>query len=478
MTYEFRTQPWEHQRRALRQAWRQPGFGFFMEPGTGKSKVACDEMSIMYEEGMIDTAVVIPPKSVMRNWVERELPAHVPERILQDALVVEWGAAGGRAQDRQLERMTRNHPGLRILVMNVEALGASARAGGYLAEVLGSGRAAVYVDEATKIKNHSAARTKSLAKLRRRMTHARVMTGTPITAGPMDLYSQMSFAVPGLLGTSFMAYRARYAVLRDIYVGARRVPTIVGYRNLDELRERVAPHIFRVTKEECLDLPPRIYKTRDVELTDEQWRAYREVRDDAATMVGSGAVTTQMVITQLQRLQQIALGYVVTDDGDVVDLPTRRPAALDDELDDAAGRAIVWVPYRHVLGRVVEGLRRSWGEASVAEFHGGNAATRDREVERWRGDPDCRWLVATQGAGAYGNTWNEATHTVFYANDFDLEHRLQAEDRNYRGGQNSSVVSTDLVARGTMDERHIAALREKMDIAQAVTGDAARGWLI
>lgn len=477
--YEFRTQPWEHQKACLRASWKREGFARLMEMGTGKSKVAVDEASLYYEEKLIDAWVVIPPKGVYENWTRKEIPEHMPQRVLDKALIVRWGAAGGRVQAALLSEALRPRDGLVVLVMNVEALSSPGAARDYLEAFLKAHRCLVDIDESTKIKNPSAKRTKALVRLGALAEYRRINTGSPVTRSPLDLYAQFEFLGPGLLGSrSFYAFRSRYAVLQDRFFGGRRVAEVVGYQNLDLLTEKMRAHSFRVTKEECLDLPPKIYETRDVELTPEQKRLYEEIRDYALTTLENGEmVSAQAVIVQIIRLHQIVCGFVGNDDGDVRDIPSRRIEVLEDVLEETDGKVVVWCRYRRAIDQIVGTLSRSFGPENVAQFHGGNVSERNEEAQRFLTDPACRYMVATQAAGGYGNTWTAANTEIYFANDYDLELRLQSEDRLHRAGQHKPVTIIDLVARGTVDEKILAALRNKLNLAAQVVGDGYREWL-
>ena len=484
MTYEFKTQPWEHQREAIRRAWKREGFAYLMEMGTGKSKVAIDEACVYFESAMITGMVVMAPKGVYMNWVREggELDTHMPDRVRSRAVIATWMPGGGNKQNQKmLELALRGGPGIRILVMNTEAVSTAGPARVYLEKFLQAHTCIWDLDEATFIKNPTAARTKYIVKTAPLAAYRRVMTGSPVTKSPLDLYSMFEFLHSGMLGhRSFYSFRARYAVLRDQNFGGRRVQVVVGYRNLSELTVRLQDHSFRVTKEECLDLPPKVYTRRDVELTPEQEQLYVQIREEAFSMLGDdGAfISTSAVITQLLRLQQVLCGHVPDDDGEMHQIPSRRVESLMEVLDEAQGKVIIWARFREDIRRIVEAISKEYGEGSVAQYHGGNVNTRQEDAARFISDPACRFMVSNQQAGGYGNTWIVATTVVYYSNDFDLEKRLQSEDRAHRGGQTEKVTYVDLIARGTIDEHIVKALRSKINIAQTITGDAAREWLV
>lgn len=473
-------QPWEHQTRALARARDREFFAYLMEMGTGKTKVAIDEICELYIRGLVDAALIFAPKGVYMNWVRKELPEHVHPEILEQALVVHWMPGGGNKEHQgRLVSLLEPQPGLRILVMNIEAVSVGSRGVDFARDFLTSSwpRNYMVVDESTFIKTPSAQRTKNVVSLGDSARYRRIMTGAPVPRGPLDIFSQADFLKPGLLGVSWYAFRARYAVMKNQRFGSRKVKVVVGYRNIEELNERIQPWSFRVTKDECLDLPAKIYQLREVEMTPEQESWYAQLRDFAfAELDQETTVSSSAVIVQMLRLQQMLCGHVTDDNGELREVPTRRVDALVEVCQEAPGKVIIWSRFRHDVEVIVARLRKEFPDTTVAQFHGGNVTTRHIDAERFVNDPDCRWMVATY-AGGHGNTWIVADTVVYYSNDFDLEKRMQSEDRAHRAGQTRHVTYVDLCVRNTVDERIIDALRRKINIAAAVVGDGYREWL-
>ena len=348
------------------------------------------------------------------------------------------------------------------------------------------------VDESTSIKGDSL-RTEQVTRLGGEADVRRIMTGLVSPNSPMDLYRQFYFLDWRILGhASFYSFQARYAVLRKIHVSipgrtnpdgsqkTRAVNVEVAYRNTEELQEKIAPYSYRVLKDDVLDLPPKIYAPiRDVRLTDEQRRLYKELRETATTQLASGDfVTATMVLTRNLRLQQLLCGFIVDDDGTERAVPSHRGAELLEVLSEHSGKAIIWVPFHPPLRRIVEMLKKEYGPKSVAEFHGKNKDTRGEDERRWLGDPECRWMVSTQQAGGKGNTWLPGTLEVYFANTDNLEDRLNSEDRPHRDGQTRPVTIVDLAALGTNEIKIIESLREKINIASVISGDNYKQWII
>lgn len=490
--YEFKTQPFEHQKTALRRSWRRQGYAYLMEMGTGKSKVVVDEVGMYFELQMCDCVVILAPKGVYRNWYTKEFPNHLPERIPRQMCL--WRPGGGnKTQQRELKAHLIPNGKLRILIMNIEALSSGELALAYLRRFINSGVCYGAVDESTFIMGPDSIRTRRVLSVAPMLFWRRILTGSPIGTSPLDLFSQFEFIGNGLLGAkNWFAYRATYALLKDSRFTKKRkdadgnlidtgktVKIIVNYRNLDKLNEKLEANSYRVLKEECLDLPPKTYTTRDVDLTEEQARVYAElVANSIAELENAETVTTTLVLTKLLRLQQVSCGHVTTDDGDLRELPSNRPEALAELLREAQGKAIIWSTFQPDIRRIVRTLRKEFGEGSVAEFHGENSNTRHQDEARWLNEPDCRWMVSSQQSGGFGNTWLPGRLVVYYSNHRSLLIRQQSEDRPHRSGQTHPVTYVDLLARGTKDRKIIETLRKNMDLAAQVTGDKWREWVV
>jgi SNF2 family DNA or RNA helicase len=385
-------------------------------------------------------------------------------------------------QKRLIQVARGSNDALRILIMNVEAL--STKKGTSVANdfLKLNPDSFVAVDESTTIKNRQAQRTKNIIKLGKQAKYKRILTGSPITKNPMDLFSQCAFLNSSILGfDSYYAFQGRYAVVTQRKFGARSFQQITGYRNLEELNCKIEKHSHRVLKEDCLDLPDKIYMQRQVTLTSEQENAYKQMKEYALAMLDRGELaTTQSVLTQILRLQEICCGHLRTDDGEIQPLASNRMNEMLDVIGEMIGKVIIWASYVYDIEQIQETLAGKFGAESVVTFYGATPQDeRDNIVATFQ-DPDSpvRFFVANPRTGGFGLTLTAATTVLYYNNSYDLEIRLQSEDRAHRITQNHHVLYVDLVSPNTVDEKIIKALKSKINIAQQVLGEEAKGWLI
>jgi SNF2 family DNA or RNA helicase len=363
--------------------------------------------------------------------------------------------------------------------MNVEAF--STKKGLQFAlKFLNSHKTLMAVDESTTIKTPSAKRTKSILALGKSALYRRILTGSPITKSPLDLYTQCGFLDDELLGfSSYYAFRSRYAHMVERNFGGRRVQIVKNYQRLDELSKLITPFSYRVLKEDCLDLPDKIYVRREVELTDEQIKLYSTMKQMALATLNGQLLTAPNVLTQLMRLHQITCGHFKSDDGKIQELKNNRIEELMSILDETEGKAIIWANYIYDIERIVEAIKKEYGDDSVVQYYGAiNTDERQKNIERFQ-DPRSpfRFFVGNPQTGGYGITLTAASMVIYYSNGYDLEKRLQSEDRAHRIGQKKSVTYIDLIAEGTVDEKIVKALRKKIDIASQIMGEELKDWI-
>jgi len=478
--FDYKTNPYDHQRKALEASWAEEYYALFMEMGTGKTKVAIDTMAVLYEAGKINAALVVAPKGVYDNWVQNEIPAHLPDRI--ERTLLRWTPAKTKRMEINLKDfIVGDLNGIKIFVINIEAFSTSRGTDAATAFLYQNPNNIVIVDESTTIKNRKAARTKNIVKLQEYSKYRRILTGSPITKSPMDLFSQCDFLKNKALGfNSYFAFQARYANIQQRTMGHRSFQQIVGYRRLDELSEKLDTFSDRVLKQDCLDLPEKVYVRRNIEFTPEQKKLYTQMKKLALAKLESGELaTTASVLTQIMRLQQICCGFLKPDDGEIETIPSNRLKELLELSDEVQGKAIIWATYTHDILRIEEELKLRFGPDSVATYYGGTPQDQRQEiVTRFQDKADpLRFFVGQPRTGGYGITLTAANTVIYFSNSYDLEIRLQSEDRAHRIGQTNKVTYIDMVSPDTIDEKILQALRSKIDIAGQVLGEDAKDWL-
>ena len=477
MDYKFKTKPYEHQLIALEKSWQKDEYGYFMEMGTGKSKVLIDNMAMLYDKGRINAALIIAPKGVYRNWLSQEIPNHLPSHIEHKTVL--WTALTSKTKDKEYRQLFETDYDLHILLMNVEAF-STKKGVEFAGKFLRCHKTLMVIDESTTIKNPTAKRTKAILALSKEVKYRRILTGSPVTKSPLDLYSQCAFLNEYLLGfSSYYTFRNRYAVMIDRNFGGRRVQLVGGYRRLDELAELLKKFSYRILKEDCLDLPPKVYMRREIDLTDDQKKAYMTMKSAALAQLNGKIATAPHVLTQLMRLHQITCGHFTADDGTIQEFKNNRMSELLDLLEEMEGKVIIWANYIYDIEQIVKTIGQEYGEDSIVEYYGAiESKKRQVNIEKFQ-DPKSkvRFFVGNPQTGGYGITLTAASNVIYYSNGYDLEKRLQSEDRAHRIGQKQSVTYVDLIAKGTVDDKIVKALRKKINIASAIMGEELKAWI-
>ena len=478
--YDYKTQPYKHQEVALAESWNQKYYALLMEMGTGKTKVAIDTMAMLWEADQLKAVLIIAPKGVYDNWSRGEIPLHLPERIPRQ--ICRWIPSKTKKFEEELTSfiVTKDRV-LKIFVMNVEAFSSSRGTNAATAFLYQNPDNMVIVDESTTIKNRKAARTKNIMALQKRSKYRRILTGSPVTKSPMDLFSQCSFLAEKALGFhSYYAFQSRYANIQQRSMGHRSFQQIVGYRRLDELSEKLDKFSNRVLKIDCLDLPEKVYVRRDVSLTPEQVKLYMQMKKLALAQLENGELaTTASVLTQIMRLQQICCGHLMPDEGEIQIVKSNRLNELMLLVEEVQGKAIIWATYTHDIQEISKALEERFGKESVKTYYGATEQEDRQSIVNQFQDPESelRFFVGQPKTGGYGITLTAANTVIYFSNSYDLEIRLQSEDRAHRIGQENKVTYVDLVSPGTIDEKILQALRDKIHIAGQVLGEDTKSWL-
>ena len=447
-----------------------------MEMGTGKTKVLIDNLAMLYDKGKVDGALIVAPKGVIGTWYNQELPTHLPNHV--ENVAVLWQSNINKKQQEKLESLFEIETALHILIMNVEAL-STEKGVKFAQKFMNSHKTLMAIDESTTIKTPTAKRTKNIIRLGAMAKYRRIMTGSPVTKNPLDLYTQCEFLDPYLLDfASYYAFRNRYAIMKTMNVRGRSIQIVHKFQNLNELSDLVKKFSYRVLKEDCLDLPPKNFIKRHITLTPDQFKVYQQMKKEAISTLNGKVSSTMTVLTQLMRLHQITCGHFTADDGTTQLLPNNRVTELMNILEETEGKAIIWANYQRDITQIIEHITKQYGPGSVVDYYGLTPQDeRQDNIRKFQNGDECRFLVGTPQTGGYGITLTKANTVIYYSNGYDLEKRLQSEDRAHRIGQKKNVTYIDIICEDTVDEKIVKALRDKINIASEVLGEELKAWI-
>jgi len=476
MKYKFKMKPYAHQLTALEKSWNRETYAYFMEMGTGKTKVLIDNLAMLYDKGKVDGALIIAPKGVVGTWYNQELPNHLPNHI--ENVTVLWQSNITKTQQEKLDSLFEPEEELHILIMNVEAF-STTKGMEFAEKFLSCHNTLMAIDESTTIKNPKAKRTKNIISLADQTKYRRIMTGSPVTKNPLDLFTQCYFLDPFHLNhESYYSFRMRYAIMKTANISGRKIELVAGFKNLGELSDKLKPFSYRVLKEDCLDLPDKIYMKRNIKLSTDQFKVYDQMKKEALATLNGKKVTTVNALTQLMRLHQITCGHFTSDDGATQPLPNNRITELMHVLEETEGKVIIWAHYQYDITEIIKEVVKVHGPGSIVDYYGLTPQDeRQSNIKKFQDDPKCRFIVGTPSTGGYGITLTAANTVIYYSNGYDLEKRLQSEDRAHRIGQQKSVTYVDLICNETVDEKIVKALRKKINIASEVLGEELKSWI-
>lgn len=472
--------PYAHQTEALMRSRDAETYALLMEQGTGKSKVAIDTAVHLYSNGKIDCMVVVAPLGATVNWATLELPIHMPDNVNNLTLVYRSTKIKTQKWARKYQEWLQHTVGLRTFVINIDAVNTDI---GYkaLEKILRTFNTLLVIDESSRIKNPKAHRTKRMVKLGSLSRFRRIMTGTPLTQSPLDFYSQFVFLDEDIIGEpSAYSFMNEYAVLIDKDHGLMRhlverkgidpahLPQVVAkdkrgkpiYKNLEKLAALVAPYAYRITKDECLDLPSKVYEKFYHELTAEQRPIYKRLEEELQIQLADDSIRTVNHLTALIRMQQLLSGNL-----EDMTVPTTRYDALQEIVEDISEERSIIIWCRFIAE--IEHIQSMWPDDVVTYYGKTSDKQREAAVAEFQ-DGSKRIFVGQQQSGGVSLTLTRASYVIYFSNTFSLEQRLQSEDRAHRIGQEKSVTYIDIVCEGTVDEQIIDTLRAKSDLSIAV----------
>jgi SNF2 family DNA or RNA helicase len=428
--YEFGGEfpPWDHQIKCFGLAKGRPAFGFFMEMGTGKSRVIIDEAAYLYENDLIDLCLVIAyPSGVPAQWIEEAVPTHIPERIKYKP----WVRRPGKKIPEEIFEPCKE---LKFYAINVESL--QVQSGKDLIEKIlksiPNKRVLLVFDESTTLKNSQSKRSKFAFTLIQYANYRRILTGCPISQGLHDLYSQFKLLDVDIIGaTSLTGFRNRYCKM-----GRIEYREIIGYKNVSELMERVHGYTYRVRKSECMDLPPKVFINVPIELTPEQAKYYKQMKNDLFIALENGEIIDgAMGVARVLRLQQIVCGHLpdIKNEKTVGWTPIKnhRLDRVKHILKSVDGKTIISSRFSADITQ----MKLMLGDEAV-EYSGKVGQSGKEEAKYlFKNDPYVKYLIGQTQAISHGLDMPYANNMISYARDYSFERWKQIQDRIHRGGQ-------------------------------------------
>lgn len=465
--YVGKTEPYAKQAVGLRRIYGRDEFGLFMDMGTGKTKVSIDLFSIYCIEGKINSLVVVCPASIQDNWA-REIGVHCPlgETVIW---VHHQTTMAGKAQQRKFDAFVSSPGKFRIAIFSVESLSAGG-AHKFVERVLLASTAMMVVDESGRIKNHKANRTDMVISLGKLAKVRGILSGTPISQGPLDLFAQFEFLNTHIFGIGdFYSFRNRFAVM-----GGYEGKEVLGYQNLDELVETIRPFVYQVRKHEMLDLPPKIHEVRYLELSAEQRKLLRDLAKGVA-VVNDVEISVKNVLEGMLRMQQVCDGFYTEyyiDEKNrrkkLADKPIPGPnpkmAELDQLVSELPGQVLIFCDFLWT-NELVHGIVSQYGPS--VRFYGDMEENRQEVVNDFQAGK-YKFLVAITSVGGIGLTLTAAETVLFITSSFDYSDRIQAEDRPHRIGLKHSVTYVDFIFPNTVDQMKAEAREAKMNVSEYV----------
>ena len=483
MNDRFKTKPFDHQLEWLDKTVEMKAFAGFWEQGTGKTKFIIDTAAALWRAGEIDALFVLAPNGVHRNWLTDEIPAHMPDEIAERMRAFSYitNRSATKKHRKQLDYLFAHPDGLKILTMSYN--GMMTNGGKQVAwEMLKNNRTLYVCDESGAIKSPGAKTTYRVVASGRYATYTRILDGTPVSNAPFDVYAPIRFLERDYWKQfdvgDHLTFKHTFGRFKEIPGTNQRF--CIGYRQLEKLNRWITPISSRILKKDVVDLPPQLYSVRRFDMIPEQRRHYEELQTTYRTKLRNGEILdASLTIVRMLRLQQIASGYLPTEEG--VEEPCylinedRNPRmdVLKEIVEYLPHQFLIWARFRMDIDLIIKAL----GHDKVARYDGALDGDQREESKRRFKDGDVQGMVLNPAVGGQGHTFNEAKTMIYYTNSFKLRERLQSEARNHRIGQDESTNIIDILANSTIDLHIRRSLRNKKEVSDVVLGDEHTGWL-
>lgn len=441
---------YQHQQHALALSWDREAYALLFDLGLGKTAILIANAGMLYKAGKIKGCLVVAPKGVHRQWLEQELPKHLDASIVHQC----WLWKGKTIKFKFGE-------GLQFLAMNTDSL--RTHQGQQTAMTfleLCDRKALMVVDESHAYKQYGTQRTRALLNFRPIVPYRRIATGTPITRNILDAWTQFMFLDQRILGHKYLSsFRTRYCIM-----GGWEGRQIVGQRNVEEFSTLIAPHSYRLTKSEALDLPEKIYVTREYDMSETTAKIYKEMKDHFLVELSNGSISdAPNAAVVLLRLQQIVCGSLPTNEGSQVTGKERINELLE-VVRQVEGPVVVWARFIDNIRTIAEALK---DEGEVRTYFGETSA-KDRAiaVDDFNSNR-ARFFVSNPAAGGTGLNLqlSGCANVIYFSNDWSYVNRIQSEDRVHRIGTKGAVTYFDILATKSIDRMIMRSLRMKRELS-------------
>ena len=469
---DFKTKPMNHQVEALERAWPHDEFAFFMDMGTGKTWTAINLAGTRWDLGQIEALAVVCPTSVKPVWLD-ELELHCSVKYTP------YVHESGKDTLTQAFIKAENYK-LKVLIVGVESL-SQGKAWTHLNDFCHKHHTMMVIDESSTIKTSPRSKGGKIIPSRtsrcwdagESCKYRIIMTGTPITQGIQDLFAQFRFLNWEIIGNkNYFSFKARYTV-----AGGFQGKKIIGYKNIDELMDRVKPYTYNIKITDVMDMPEQVYEQRYCSLNDIQKRLLSDLGNpyDMSTSMGELEIDCETVLERMTRYQQIVGGHfpfaLENEKGYGIEIIPGKNSKMEELIDiidslDNTRKVVIWARFHPEQKMIFDCLVGNYGPAIW--FKGGMSTDERRDaISRFRNDPDCRFFVS--GAAGYkGITITESTLNIYYSNTFSYDDREQSERRTWRKGQPYPVLYIDLTMNHVIDKQILKALKMKEDLAKFV----------
>lgn len=463
LKYRFKTEPFAHQKRALQKIRSLNGqCALLMEMGTGKTKVAIDWAGIGYHNFGVRRVLVVAPLSVLGVWPNQiRLHSNVPSKVYRLH-------GSTRERSRTLSYLLRNphKDQLTWAIINYEGIWRDTDRGPSIEElIIKWSPDLVIFDESHRIKSPTSKQSRSAFRIARTIPHRLLLTGTPITKSPLDVFGQFRALDASIFGENWHKFKYYYGVW-----GGFGNYELRGYRHLDQLNLAVHHYSFKVKKADCLDLPPKLFETVPVTLPDSIKAMYEQMAEEMIVEIEDTHATAAVVVVKLIRLSQITSGFVKDVDGNIRvfdDSKLRTCMDLVDDIISENKKVVIFTRFTEDIRRLADALTKRKAQFRILS---GSVppSRRDSIVREFNEDPALSVFIAQIQAGSLGIDLTAADSAIFYSMDYNAANYWQAQDRLHRQGQTRSVTYYHLIVPRTIDSIVLKVLREKGQIAAAV----------